>query len=243
LRGLTREQRHWWSFPERLAKATKERVVCLDLPGFGAEHARRSPSTIARITEDVRERFEKERGGEPWAVLGISLGGMVALDWCARHRDFTRCVTINTSARPSGRLERFRLSALRSLLIADADAREHAVLRLTTSTANDLDTLVRKHGEWRREFPPMLASVVSQLRAATRFEVPSKLHTPLLVLTSNGDRLVSHRCSERIAAHLGAELATHEGGGHDLPLDAPDWICAQIQRWSVPNTDRVVERT
>ena len=104
LRGLSREKRHWRSFPEQLAAASAgERVLCLDLPGFGTEHARLSPWSMARITDDVRARFLVERGGDRWSVLGISLGGMVALDWCARHGgDFERCVTVNTSARPSG---------------------------------------------------------------------------------------------------------------------------------------------
>src|SRR4029450_12531869 len=104
-----RQKRRCGSLPEQLSAACGgERVLCLDLPGFGTEHARRSPWSIAGIADDVRERFLVERGGDGWSVLGISLGGMVALDWCARHRgDFARCVTVNTSARPSGALERF----------------------------------------------------------------------------------------------------------------------------------------
>src|SRR5687768_6347135 len=54
LRGLSREQRHWCSFPEDLERATGARTLCLDLPGFGTEHARISPRTIALITDDVR---------------------------------------------------------------------------------------------------------------------------------------------------------------------------------------------
>ena len=63
----------------------------LDLPGFGTEHARGSPSTAAGIAEDVRARWLalRETNPGPWGLLGMSLGGMVTMAWCRAHpRDF-----------------------------------------------------------------------------------------------------------------------------------------------------------
>jgi pimeloyl-ACP methyl ester carboxylesterase len=238
LRGLSREQRHWWTFPKELAQATGAKTLCLDLPGFGTEHARVSPRTIALITADMRRRFESERGAtERWGILGVSLGGMVALDWCARHpNDFARCVTINTSARPSWPFERFRLAGLRALagsFVADPVAKERVVLGITSNKrAQELDEIAKTHAEWAIERTPSRASLAAQLRAATLFQLPTALSTPLLVLASKTDRLVSHRCSERIATRLRGKLALHDRGGHDLPLDEPEWIWRQIAGWA-----------
>src|SRR5262245_47365139 len=96
LRGLGRERRHWGRFPTGLESALHTRVLTLDLPGFGTECGQRSPVSVPAITDDVRRRFSMERAEARWCIIGISLGGMVALDWCSRYpRDFERCVIIN----------------------------------------------------------------------------------------------------------------------------------------------------
>lgn len=237
LRGLSREKRHWWSFPEALARATGERMLCLDLPGFGTESGRTSPRTIDRITDDIRRRMDRGEREEPWSILGISLGGMVALDWCARYpSDFRHCVTVNTSARPSQPLARFRLAGLSTIAASfkkDVIARELAVLRLTSNKrVDELRPFAAEHARWLGEYPPSRASLLSQLGAASRFVAPKKLEVPLLVLASTTDRLVSHRCSERIARDLiGSKVVICERGGHDLALDEPDWICSEVARF------------
>ncbi|HEY8086659.1 MAG TPA: alpha/beta hydrolase, partial [Polyangiaceae bacterium] len=106
LRGLSREQRHWGSFPALFkrvvpASGAPTRVWCLDLPGTGTEHERPSPRTIEGIMEDLRARWVALREAEPapWGLLAMSLGGMVAMAWCDAHPgDFARLVLASTSA-------------------------------------------------------------------------------------------------------------------------------------------------
>jgi alpha-beta hydrolase superfamily lysophospholipase len=237
LRGLTREQRHWHQFPDMLAQTLGIRVACLDLPGFGSEHRRRSPASIGAITDDLRGRFAALRGDGRWSVLGISLGGMVALDWCARNAaDFERCVVINSSSRLSPARDRFRRAVLPSVLsslVGDAVAHERAVLRISSNGTDELDNerIVALHAGWRVERPYALRSAVAQMVAATRFRLPTPVPVPVLVLSSTADRLVSHACSQRIARALGAPLHLHDGAGHELTLDAPDWTCQKIAEW------------
>jgi pimeloyl-ACP methyl ester carboxylesterase len=236
LRGLSRESRHWGSFPERLAATLGAHVSALDLPGFGSEHQRRSPASVQGITCDVRARLQDQRGDGPWSVLGISLGGMVALDWCARFpHDFVRCVAINTSARLCPAHARFSPAAMAPLgwaLLGDARARERAVLRVSSNSPDSLlDRLAAEQAVWLRERPPSARSLLHQLIAASRFDLPGFLPVPLLLLSSTADRLVSHRCSRAIARALDAPLALHSQAGHDLTLDAPEWVCEQISLW------------
>jgi pimeloyl-ACP methyl ester carboxylesterase len=236
VRGLGREQRHWGSFPEMLGAALSAPVVCIDLPGFGTEHRRRSPANVQQITDDVRRRFGRTRGEGRWSILGISLGGMVALDWCARFpSDFERCVTVNTSTNLSPRRHRLRAGALRVLpatLLGSSLARERAVLRISSSApAADREPVARRYARWVAERPPSPSSVVWQLVAAATFDVPGRVEPPLLVLGSKGDRMVYWQCSEAIARALGAPLRLHDRAGHDLPLDDPEWAREQIVRW------------
>src|SRR4051794_2203226 len=100
LRGLAREQRHWGRFPDVFAKTAGVTTFCLDFPGTGTEHARPGPSSVRAIVEDLRQRWQALKGAsdEPWGILGISLGGMVSMQWAADHpEDFARVVIANTS--------------------------------------------------------------------------------------------------------------------------------------------------
>jgi pimeloyl-ACP methyl ester carboxylesterase len=236
LRGLGREQRHWGAFPDLLGAAVGAPVACVDLPGFGTEHQRRSPASVAAITLDVRRRFATLRGDGPWCVLGISLGAMIALDWCARFpSDFERCVAVNTSSRRSPRRDRFRAPPgdLARALFGPRLERERAVLRVSSNRgAADLEPVARQYASWQRERPPALGSVATQLIAASAFDLPARWTTPLLVLASSADHLVSCRCSQTIAEALGATLRLHDAAGHDLALDAPEWMRDEILRWT-----------
>jgi pimeloyl-ACP methyl ester carboxylesterase len=188
------------------------------------------------MTGDLRRRFATVRGPERWSVLGISLGGMVALDWCSRFpTDFETCVAINASSRLSPSTDRFRAGgvlALATAVLGTRVARERAVLRVSSNARTvDREAVAREYAQWAAERPPSLASVACQLAAAWRFEVRGPMTTPLLVLSSTRDRLVSWQCSQAIATALDAPLRLHVSAGHDLTLDDPEWVRAEIVQW------------
>ena len=81
-----------------------------------------------------------------------------------------------------------------------------------------------------------------QLAAAARYAPPAKPPaTPLLLLASAGDSLVSPHCSERLAEQWKLALRLHPNAGHDLPLDDPDWVVEQIVGWSRRGEGRVTK--
>lgn len=243
LRGLAREQRHWGDFPARFERNVPgARVRCLDLPGAGTEHRRASPASVEAIMEDVRARWLALRDASegPWGLLAMSLGGMVAMAWCEAHpEDFARVVLASTS---SGELSRpwrrfapgILPGALRAFAERDPVRREANILRITTGVADGLDDVARdwaRHGEDRRM---RRANVVRQLRAAAAFRAPHELATPALVLAGAGDRLAHPSCARLLASQLRAPLAIHPQAGHELALDAPQWVCEQVAAWVAP---------
>lgn len=242
LRGLAREQRHFGEFPARFAATVPDaRVRTLDLPGFGDQSARSSPTRVDAIVDDLRARaFSRDTFPAPRGLLALSLGGMVALRWAARFpEDFARVVVVNTSSADlSPPWERFSLGVfarLPQLLAAGPLERERAILSITSNrSAADNEPVAQDWARWFEERQPRRANVLRQLVAASRCRRPAHLDVPLLVLASRADRLVSHRCSEKLAAALHAELRLHDAGGHDLSLDAPDWICDQVRSFQSP---------
>lgn len=237
LRGLVREQRHWDSFPKKLGeKFSGSRVVTLDLPGTGTEYLRDSPKTITEIAADIRGRFSREGG--PWTIAAVSLGGMVAIEWCSRWpEDFQRLVVINTSAgdcsKPWERLDwKNYPKVFRAAASKDNALRERTIVDLTINRSDfDRDALVEKWCGYASERPVRRAVLMSQLAAATRSKLPAAMPVPMLVLASKGDRLVRSVCSERIAERLQVPIRMHESGGHDLPFDDADWVSDRIAEW------------
>ncbi|MGX1806181.1 alpha/beta fold hydrolase [Nocardia sp. NPDC055321] len=234
LRGLTRDSRHWGDFPDELAARLGVRVLTIDPPGFGTQNGRISPRTISAITDDIRGRFDP--GADHWSLLGISLGGMMAMDWARRYpRDFRRCVVVNTGAPALLRPHQLRtglVSLVAGKQFRTMPAHEAAALALTSNRPRtELTELAATWARYQREAAPRTASALSQLTAAATFQLPEHITPPLLVLASRGDRLIDYRVAERIAARLDAPLRLHPDAGHDLPLDDGPWVCEQIADW------------
>lgn len=236
LRGWTREMRHWGDFPTQLAAAIPgARILALDLPGNGSLSRRRSPSSIAAIVDQLREAAGNAGGHY---LLGLSLGGMVSVEWASRHpAEVAGCVLLNTSLRPFGAFyERLRprnyATVLRLLFARGAAAREAAILRLTSAAGAPQAGLIADWARYAEEQPVSRANVLRQFVAAARYRAPaSPPKVPMLVLASQKDRLVDPRCSISLANDWKVRFATHPTAGHDLTLDDGPWVAAQVQQW------------
>ena len=243
LRGLSREQRHWGSFPEVFSAAVSgARVHLLDLPGTGTEAHRASPVSIRAIVGDLRARFQAlqlpDAHPGPWGLLGISLGGMVAMQWCADHPgDFARVVLANTSASDVGRLwDRLSPSALATMLrvaaARDPVAREILVLAMVSRRRHDHPAIARRWADIQQSSPVTLANVARQLGAATLFRAPPRLGLPVLVVAGARDTLANPACARALAARFGAPLEIHPDAGHELAIDAPEWLAERVAAWA-----------
>lgn len=241
LRGLAREQRHWGDFPQSFMTGVPDaKVHLLDLPGAGTEFERTCPSTVPAIMEDLRQRWTvlKAENPGPWGLLGVSLGGMVAMQWCADHPDdFKRLVLVNSSARNlSAPHRRMGLSALPRLAMTLVDkdpvARERRVLGVITRlNPEEIDRVAREWAAYSQDRPISPRAAITQLLAAARFRAPLRITTPLLVLAGARDVLADPMCAYRLSRHFSAPLHVHPAAGHDLPLDDPTWISKQVQNW------------
>jgi pimeloyl-ACP methyl ester carboxylesterase len=243
LRGLARVQGHWNQFPKTFEKFNEgNRVFTLDLPGCGDATNKSAPLTVHGITEEIRKSWLKLRKQNPgsWSILGESLGGMIALDWCASHKkDFENLVVINSSANDVGKpTDRLSPRVLPFLLKAATGPsmrhRETAVLKMTTYLRDDdLEATLCENVITSNTYPIPISVSLRQVIAALRFKTPKKITAKTLVIRSLGDIMVNPTCSEGIARTIGAKLLTHQWGGHDLPLDDPEWLSKSIRDWKL----------
>lgn len=109
--------------------------------------------------------------------------------------------------------------------------RELSILSMTTNLVQEPQPIAEAWARFAEEKPIPRSVVARQLLAASRFSAPARLDVPTLVLVSSADRFTHPECSERIARRFGAPVERHPSAGHDLPLDDPDWIVAQLGKW------------
>ncbi|MFC3683431.1 alpha/beta fold hydrolase [Hydrogenophaga luteola] len=240
LRGLTRESAHWGDFPARFESALPgARVHLIDLPGNGLRCAERSPATVADMVADARAQLQRLGITTPVHLLALSLGAMVATQWLhSAPQDIASAVLVNTSMRPFSPLHhRMRMHNLPTLLrlvfgSPSSEEAERLIWRMTSRQATVDEAVLARWIAARLQHPVQAVNALRQLLAAARFRAPAGLpQRPVLLLTSRGDRLVSNRCSEALAQAWGCALALHPDAGHDLPLDDPDWVIAQVRPW------------
>jgi len=236
LRGLARESRHWGDFPAKCRAAWMGDILVPDLPGNGRLCAETSPVRVEDMAEACRRQLGERGWPPPYYLLGLSLGGMVAVAWARRHPEECRgVVLINTSLRPHGRFhERLRpgaMIAMLRMLAASGVDRERAILELTSARAAELRHVLPGWSDWARECPVSRGNALRQLLAAARFTATEKPAVPLLILAGARDRMVQPACSRRLAHAWNADFALHPSAGHDLPLDDGDWVANEVRNW------------
>jgi len=244
LRGLTREARQWGRFTRQLADALPcAQLLTPDLPGTGMHVKEKSPATIAGILERVRNDLAQGGTKPPYHVLGLSLGGMIAVEWATRYpREVSSMVLIGTSLRSLSpfhdRLLPHNYPAILKLALSrDARAREKRTLELTSTRGDPDGNIVEAWTRIRNDAPVSHANALRQLIAAARYSAPPKPPgVPTLVLVSEGDRLVDPACSRAIAKRWKVPIEVHLHAGHDLPLDDGPWVAQRVGEWSARQT-------
>lgn len=236
IRGMIRGCFHWHHFPEKLQQQfPNDRVICLDIPGNGALFSQTTPASINNISKHLAEQLKVHNlSTSKINIIAISMGGMIACELLANHITRERVASlhlINTSfANLSLPWQRMKARAFFSLLskVIKPELRERAILSWTSNQAVSADRV----DSWLQEatrHPVKFSSALAQVLAAGRYPAPD--HPPLansFIYCSKHDRLVSPECSKKLADHWGLPVIWHDTAGHDLPLDDPDWLVAQI---------------
>ncbi|HFD13150.1 MAG TPA: alpha/beta hydrolase [Crenotrichaceae bacterium] len=234
IRGLIREARHWGDFTSVLSQQFPNATIHTpEIPGNGRLHYLTSPTTIAGMTEILRDQVSARK---QLNLIGISMGGMIAIDWMSRYStEVKTAVLINTSIRSVSpfyqRLRWQSYPAIIKILLLPKSQREQEILALTSNQHTHDDEVLNSWLQWQQQYPVSARSAGNQLLAANRFTIINKPTQPILIITSTADRLVDYRCSLKLCNIWQTMYRQHNSAGHDLSLDAPDWLANQISNW------------
>ena len=234
IRGLLREARHWGGFTGNLQQQFPYAMISTpDIPGNGRLYQAVSPKPIAAMTEALRQQIDTT---QPLRVIALSMGGMIAIDWMTRYpNEVEAAVLINTSARPLSpfyhRLRWTIYPQVLKMIFKSAVQKEADILSLTSNRHPHDSRLLASWQQWQQQNPVSKASARNQCLAAVKFSIAAKPQPPILIVTSQADRLVDYRCSMKLAQTWQTGYVQHESAGHDLPLDEPEWLVDAIKQW------------
>jgi pimeloyl-[acyl-carrier protein] methyl ester esterase len=234
IRGLSRNAEHWGSFRDLLKTATNDSVITVDLPGFGAESDTNFSLSLRENIDFLRSKNFPHLQSKHNCIIGLSFGGMVALEWIKLYpSDFTFGVIMNSSAsglcNTNERISKKGIyTIVKNLYSLIPEAKEQQILELTSNHHAGDKQIARQWVEIENRYPTNRVSVLKQLLVSALFKAPHDLKIPLLFLGSQNDGLVSSRCTLKLAKFYQAPVSLHPTAGHDLPLDAPDWVIKNI---------------
>lgn len=244
LRGLLREQRHWGNFPRQLQDQLNVNIISADIAGNGKRYQQTSTTSITTMLEDVRSEVQITQCQQPVAVLGLSMGGMIASQWLSSYpQELSAAVLVNTSlGRYSWFYQRLRPNVFPSLLHSyfsgnlSISQKEQIILDITRNQCTDLQAVLQEWIGYAQQYPVSGHSTLNQLFAAASYRGPvSSGITPVLLLTSKHDHMVNPVCSHAIANAWQCPIVEHPQAGHDLPLDDGQWVIDKIQCWLMNN--------
>jgi pimeloyl-ACP methyl ester carboxylesterase len=248
LRGLAREPAHWGDFIGGLQAAFPSATInTLALPGTGEFYQQESPSNIGEISEFVRQQaFERGLLARPATVLALSLGAMVTWEWLHRYpNDCVAAALISTSfAGLSPFYQRLRWQSYGQILDLlherDVYRQEFKILQLVNNNREHDAQVAKQWTAIHQQRPISPTTAYRQMLAASTYRpCANKPNAPVLLINSQGDRLVSPQCSAAIAKKWRLELRTHPWAGHDLTVDDGAWVAAQLQGWLANLADKL----
>jgi len=226
LNGMSQSTANWLSQSKHLA--AHHRVVMYDARGQGRSALGATPISLDDHVDDLHALLGHLAFDERPILCGFSHGSRIALRYAARYPlEIERLVltSIGTNADAlrqtitRGWAEVLRLGGLEAM----AWMAIPTILGEDFLAANQkhLDAMVR--ATLQRNTRDGLQALLDGLRQyAPPLDDVGAVVCPTLLITSDGDLLVSTDSAAALAEALGATHATVTGCGHTIPIEAPD---------------------
>ncbi|WP_299289643.1 alpha/beta fold hydrolase [uncultured Mucilaginibacter sp.] len=202
--------------------------IALNLPGFGGEPALPEPS-IAAFTSFILQKLD-ELNVESYVLIGHSMSGKIAVDVATNDPNFSVRHLILVAPSPPT-VEHIGDAELQRMLIhpnqkeAETTVKSITIKPLTDEQRklviqNNLETDPKTWDWW------LLEGVHHSIA-----DDAANLFLPITVIASEDDPAISFESILKEAMpHLpDAKLIATKGIGHLSPMEAPEWLAAQIK--------------
>ncbi len=199
--------------------------------------------TVGNLADDLEAALAAESIRNAHLV-GLGLGGMVALEYALEHSRAASLTLCGTSHGGSDAVEIPEETAETLFARAGSDratVRERMRPAFTERFTNRNPHLIDRIVEWRLEDEVGEAARQAQWAAMEAFDASDRLEEvriPTLVLHGTDDRVVPVENSWLLEAGIpDARLETRRGGSHLLPVEDADWTAARVRAFLDEHAD------
>lgn len=210
------------------------RCIVPDLRGHGASDAS-DRATMPMFADDLVTILERLGEKRPAVLVGLSMGGIIAMEFFRRRRERVRALVLcNTRALPEteeGRAGRERL-ACDVLARGSIAAADQMIDRLLAPGA---EPALREH--WRSVMASNSAVGVAAAsrgladRADSRPTLPT-IDVPTLVVAGQHDVITPVDLMHAMASEIpGSRFEVVRGAGHLTPVEAPETFSRLLTGW------------
>ena len=213
------------------------RILAPDLPGHGPRPAPRR-STAECVAETLAPEIAAAAGGAPFALLGHSFGGMVAMVLAARHLRPDRLILADTFSKPADTPANWlRIAAMGAgAALVGHERATRAVLKDWNIGTRGPDAAVRAS-----MLHPHAMTLTRLMRAVRRFDgraYLSDVECPTLCLMAGANPATRGAGARMARALPDATVETLPASGHMQMRDDPEGMAAAVARfldgWPAP---------
>jgi pimeloyl-ACP methyl ester carboxylesterase len=222
--------------------ARTRHVVAPDLPGLGASRATQGPPGAETALAWLGELVDRTCASPP-VVVGVSLGGSLAVRFAAAHRDRLAGLVLSGTGGLVGKV-RLPPRLLLALVRHSVRPSERSALAMLRQVSVDVERARRRAGERWAPFrayslalarsPGVRAANRRLLRELGLRPVPQDdlagIAVPTTLIWGRQDRVMPLATAQAASARYGWPLEVIEDAGHFLGLDQPEAFQRALER-------------
>jgi pimeloyl-ACP methyl ester carboxylesterase len=222
---------------EASAGGLRARLVCPDLPGFGATPLPEpAPETleVGAMAEALAELVHRLVAG-PAVIGGTAIGGYIAIELAARYPELVRGLVLmgNKAAPDSPAMAPKREAVARLALDTGSEAVADELAEQPLGADASADVRERVRAMIINADPRGIAALVRGLaRRPDPTPALERLSVPVLVIGGSADPFTPPAETARLAGLIpNAQLVELAGVGHLAPLEAPDAVNTALDQF------------
>jgi len=238
LRGINSDSRYWLDFPDEFNSDIE--ILIVDLPGTGNNSSSKTPLSISQHVNFLRNQIHPDHLSQGLHIIGLSLGGMIAIQWLSMFPNEIKSVSAMSSTGGKFYSSITRINPINWLKLSlsmtlDKILRTKKFPKTLVSIVTHLpenndrqNWIASKFSYLGNENSVSIFSTLRQIIAAARwapdFSHYAHLGKRVLLLKAKYDRFIPPKAVNRLHSMIPNSQLYEIPAGHQISLSHPDEV-------------------